>query len=101
MSYFLFVFKFCNKVWIGSNSSYEHYKPNVHDQEWIKDRMVDKYDKKRYYTPPSEDMHVEARRLNTPAKAVPTTRALRPLGQVPKLAQNSIVISQVCHSFLS
>ena len=85
----------CRKVWLGLHNNQAHFLADHQDEQKIKDFMALKYEKKRFYVAPTDHMLEQARVQNTPAKAEPTSRPLRPLGQVPKLAQNSIIVSQV------
>ena len=72
------LFQFCRKVWLGLYDSRSHMEPDSKDETKIKDFMCQKYEKKRWYVAPTETMHEEARKLNTPEKKE-TTKPLRTL----------------------
>ena len=67
-------------MWLGLHNT-ANYAVDFHDEQKLKDFMALKYEKKRFYVAPTQDMHQEARKLNTPPQAAAPTRTLRPMGQ--------------------
>ena len=73
-------------MWLGLHNR-ANYAVDYHDEQKLKDFMALKYEKKRFYVAPTEEMHLEAKKQNTPPQTAPPTRTLRPMGQA-KLAQS-------------
>ena len=72
----IFSFQFCRKVWLGLYDSRKNPEPDSKDENKIRDFMINKYEKKRWYCAPTETMHEDARKMNTPA-AKPDARSQR------------------------
>ena len=63
-------FQLCRKVWLGLYDSRTNPEPDSKDEVKIRDFMVNKYEKKRFYVAPTETMHEDARKGNmTSAKS--------------------------------
>ena len=85
-------------MWLGLHNNQAHFVADSQDEQKLKDFLAMKYEKKRFYVAPSDAMLEEARRQNTPANTGSASKPLRSMGQVPKLAQNSIIVpAQVYH----
>ena len=55
--YFFFLFctlQYCKKVWLGLWNSSAPAEPESRDEQKIKDFMVQKYERKRWYMPPQQ-----------------------------------------------
>lgn len=70
--------EFCRKVWLARFNPSVHREPDSKDEHKVKEFMSDKYEKKRYYTEPTESLHLEAREMNTPPVKL-DTKQLRSL----------------------
>ena len=92
----LFVGQFCRKVWLARFNPSLHREPDSKDEHKVKEFMSDKYEKKRYYTEPTESLHLEAREMNTPP-AKPDTKQLRSLtgNSLPVLKVDQVVCVHV------
>ncbi|ELT97325.1 hypothetical protein CAPTEDRAFT_225407 [Capitella teleta] len=58
----------CRQVWLGLYDNRSHSEPDSKDENKVKDFMCQKYEKKRWYVAPTDSMHQEAKKRNTPAK---------------------------------
>lgn len=47
-------FQYCKKVWLGLWNSATPAEPESRDEQKIKDFMVQKYERKRWYIPPQQ-----------------------------------------------
>ena len=50
----VFTSQYCKKVWLGLWNSTQHAEPESRDEQKIKDFMVQKYERKRWYIPPQQ-----------------------------------------------
>ena len=82
--------------------SRSHTEPNSKDEHKVREFMVQKYEKKRWYVAPTESMYEEAKKMNTPTVEKKETKPLRTLvgESVPKLniattqvKQNRFIVS--------
>ncbi|XP_013419704.1 arf-GAP domain and FG repeat-containing protein 1 isoform X4 [Lingula anatina] len=78
--------EFCRKVYLGLYDARSTPEFNHKDEQKIKDFMVQKYEKKRWYVAPTESMKEEAKQLNTVSRD-DGTKPLRTLvgSNAPKL----------------
>ena len=87
----LCLFQFCRNVWLGLYDTRSHMEPDSKDESKIRDFMTQKYEKKRWYVAPTEAMHEEARKSNTPA-AKSDNKTNRPLANnIPQIQTNNQV----------
>ena len=90
----LFVLQFCRKVWLGLYDSRSYSDSESKDENKRREFMAQKYERKRWYVAPTESMHEEARKQNTP----PQKQEAKPLrtlgGDIPKLSvqSNQVII---------
>lgn len=77
--------EFCRKVYLGLYDARSGSEPDSRDEQKVKDFMIQKYEKKRYYVAPTEMMKTEAKEVNEAAvNKQPTTRPLKTLlGEKP------------------
>ena len=92
-------FQFCKKVWLGLYDARSNPEPDSKDENRIKDFMMQKYEKKRWYVAPTDQMKEEAREQNTVKKAEPPQKPLKSLlgNNVAKLVVNSQVSGLKCN----
>lgn len=50
----VFTSQYCKKVWLGLWNSTQPAEPESRDEQKIKDFMVQKYERKRWYIPPQQ-----------------------------------------------
>ena len=50
----VFISQYCKKVWLGLWNSTQPAEPESRDEQKIKDFMVQKYERKRWYIPPQQ-----------------------------------------------
>lgn len=82
-------------MWLGLYDNRSYSEPDSKDENKIKDFMCQKYEKKRWYVAPTDSMHQEAKRRNTPVKQ-PETKTLKSLvgNNIPSLViQNNAQVS--------
>ncbi|ESP04800.1 hypothetical protein LOTGIDRAFT_184772, partial [Lottia gigantea] len=83
----------CRKVYLGLYDSRSWPEPDSKDEQRVKDFMVQKYENKRWYNAPTQEMKDEAKRMNEAAiNKQSQTKPLRSLlgDKTPKLVlQNS------------
>ncbi|XP_064614873.1 arf-GAP domain and FG repeat-containing protein 1-like isoform X2 [Liolophura sinensis] len=70
---------FCRKVWLGLYDSRSMPEPDSREEQRVKDFMVQKYEKKRWYVAPTETMKEEARHQNELALSNLNTKSTRPI----------------------
>ncbi|KAL3846513.1 hypothetical protein ACJMK2_017493 [Sinanodonta woodiana] len=72
--------EFCRKVWLGLYDTKAGLEPDSREEQKVKDFMLQKYEKKRYYVAPTEVMKDEARQINEGAlNKQPATKPLKAL----------------------
>lgn len=91
--------QFCRKVWLGLYDSRSGTEPDSREEQKVRDFMVQKYERKRFYVAPTEAMKDNARQMNEASlNKQPTTKPLKSLlgENVPKLRVHS---NQVSNTF--
>ncbi|KAL5005256.1 hypothetical protein ScPMuIL_018712 [Solemya velum] len=84
--------EFCRKVWLGLYDSRTGTEPDSREEQKVRDFMVQKYERKRFYVAPTEAMKDNARQMNEASlNKQPTTKPLKSLlgENVPKLRVHS------------
>ncbi|VDH91016.1 Arf-GAP domain and FG repeats-containing protein 1 [Mytilus galloprovincialis] len=72
--------EFCRKVYLGLYDNRSGAEPDSRDEQKVKDFMVQKYERKRYYVAPTEAMKTEAKQVNESSmNKQTTTKPLRAL----------------------
>ncbi|KAK3577992.1 hypothetical protein CHS0354_013655 [Potamilus streckersoni] len=72
--------EFCRKVWLGLYDAKAGLEPDSREEQKVKEFMLQKYEKKRYYVAPTEAMKEEARQINEGAlNKQPATKPLKAL----------------------
>ncbi|XP_021358611.1 arf-GAP domain and FG repeat-containing protein 1-like isoform X2 [Mizuhopecten yessoensis] len=82
----------CRKVYLGLYDSRSCPEPDAREEQKVKDFMVQKYERKRFYVAPTEAMKEEARHMNEAAmNKQPQTKPLKSLlgnNTTPLVVQN-------------
>ncbi|XP_033760735.1 arf-GAP domain and FG repeat-containing protein 1-like isoform X1 [Pecten maximus] len=71
---------FCRKVYLGLYDSRSGPEPDAREEQKVKDFMIQKYERKRFYVAPTEAMKEEAKQMNEAAmNKQPQTKPLKSL----------------------
>lgn len=71
---------FCRKVYLGLYDSRSGPEPDAREEQKVKDFMVQKYERKRFYVAPTDAMKEEAKQMNEAAmNKQPQTKPLKSL----------------------
>ncbi|CAC5393873.1 AGFG1 [Mytilus coruscus] len=72
--------EFCRKVYLGLYDNRSGAEPDSRDEQKVKDFMIQKYERKRYYVAPTDAMKTEAKQANEASmNKQTTTKPLRAL----------------------
>lgn len=71
--FFFCTLQYCKKVWLGLWNSSAPAEPESRDEQKIKDFMVQKYERKRWYMPPQQAI------ANNTSQSAPEPKPLKQL----------------------
>ena len=95
--------QFCRKVWLGLYDNRLGNQSESREENKVKDFMIQKYERKRYYVAPTEAMKEEAKKMNESViSKAPGTRPLKSLlgDNAPKLQVGNHQVRQIIKAFM-